>query len=627
MVYTVDLQGRLTFMNDYGRSLLKCAPDEWFERPYLSFVAPEFKEETAIAFEQLLRTGELKGYEFTIQPLHDGEAVWMEVNGRVLYRQGQPIGGLGIARDITERKQSQRRLRMFLRAIESSYDSVAIVELDGTIVYANSATSRTFGRDREAIVGRNAALFYPDDTELPIEALIDLAHHDWHAALGGIPGWSGEAVCQRHNRERFPASISISPIPGDGMNPAMVSISCRDISDQKNIQAELAAKNLELEQASRHKSAFLASMSHELRTPLTSILGFSSLLLQGLFGDLKPKQRDYVRGIEDSGTHLLNLIKDILDLSKVEAGRIDLEVAPCSLVAICQDAIGLVGSQARKKDIDVKLSVDPDLDVIEVDELRFRQMLLNLLSNALKFSEPGSKIGIDARLEGETIALAVWDRGVGIAEEHMELLFRPFQQLDNSLSRAHEGTGLGLALTQQLARLHGGSVTCESRLGEGSRFTIVLPDSRPSAVAAAAPTRASVSARSAVQCDLPILIVEDNDSNARFLCDVLESWGYDIQRETCGRDALAWMAHHAPGLILMDVDLPGPNGLELTQVLRDDPRWVDLPIVAMTALTMRGDRERCLAAGMQDYISKPIDSRRLAALLERYLPAASARES
>jgi len=633
MVYTVDLEGRLTFINDYGRNLLKCYQGEWYQRPYMSFVSPESQEATAAAFARLLETGELKDYEFMIQPL-EGESVCMEVNGRVLYRQGEPIGGLGIARDITERKRAQQRLQMFLRAIESSYDSVAIVELDGTIVYANSATARTFGCDVTEIVGQHASLFYPEDTELTVEASIDRALAEagngdeaGRDSAGELPGWSGEATCQRQNGEQFPAIVSVSPVPGDPSSrrcsPTMVSISCRDISSQKAIQAELAAKNLELEQASRHKSAFLASMSHELRTPLTSILGFSSLLLQGLFGDLSAKQRDYVRGIEDSGTHLLNLIKDILDLSKVEAGRIDLAIAPCSLVAICQDAIGLVSSQTREKRIAVELSISPDLDTIAVDELRFRQMLVNLLSNALKFSEPGSRIGIDAQPNDGTISICVWDRGIGIAEADMNLLFRPFQQLDTSLSRTHEGTGLGLALTQRLAKLHGGSVTCESQLGEGSRFTIVLPDSRPPETIAALEARpATVAPRRSDRGNAPILIVEDNEANATFLCDALESWGYRIRHETCSYDALAWMQRQTPGLILMDINLPDINGLELTQTLRRDPRWADLPIVAMTALTMQGDRERCLEAGMQDYISKPIDSRRLAALVHGYLSAA-----
>lgn len=625
MVYTVDLEGRLTFINSYGQNLLRCYQGEWYQRPYMSFVAPESQEATAAAFASLLQTGELKDYEFMIQPL-EGEPVCMEVNGRVLFRKGQPIGGLGIARDITERKRSEQRLQMFLQAIELSYDSAMIVDLNGTIVYANSATARTFGYDVEAILGQHASIFYPPQAELSIEDLIERALDDTYSeGLGEVAGWSGETICQRQTQDQqFPAIVSVSPIPSDRGRPTMVSITCRDITTQKAIQAELASKNLELEQASRHKSSFLASMSHELRTPLTSILGFSSLLIQELFGELNEKQQSYVQGIEDSGLHLLELIKDILDLSKIEAGKMALDFAPCSLVGICRETIGLVSSQARKKQIAIQLDIVPNLDTIEADELRLRQMLLNLLSNALKFSDPGSQVGLEVSLHDGKIQISVWDQGIGIAETDLDLLFQPFQQIDSSLSRNHEGTGLGLALTNQFAHLHGGHVTCESRLGEGSRFTIVLPDLRPSSTPIshrsplpAPPTLPNPETTN--RTDALILIVEDDPSNATFLQDAIQHWGYRTYHASGGLEALAWLTSHSPDLILMDVNLPDLDGLTVTRQLKLNPYRMHIPIVAMTALVMVGDRERCLAAGMQDYISKPINSDRLAAILERYL--------
>jgi PAS domain S-box-containing protein len=624
MVYTVDLEGRLTFINRYGQNLLRCDEGEWYQKPYISFVAPESQVATAAAFTSLIQTGELKDYEFMIQP-QGGEPVCMEVNGRVLFRKGKLIGGLGIARDITERKRSEQRLQMFLQAIESSYDSVMIVALDGTIVYANSATARTFGYDVEAILGQHSSIFYPQPAELSIEDLIERAvRDDSHDALGGVQGWSGETTCQRQTREQFPAIVSVSPIPSDQGRPTMVSIICRDITTQKAIQAELATKNLELEQASRHKSSFLASMSHELRTPLTSILGFSSLLLQGLFGELNEKQQSYLKGIEDSGLHLLELIKDILDLSKIEAGKIELDFTPCSLAAICRETIDLVSSQARKKQINVELAITPGLDTIEADELRLRQMLLNLLSNALKFSDPGGSVGVEARRCKGEIELSVWDHGIGIAEDDLGLLFQPFQQLDNSLSRNHEGTGLGLALTRQFAHLHGGRVTCRSRLGEGSCFTIYIPDLH--STSSSHLDRLSRPLQP-VQCpsiledraDILILIVEDDPSNATLLTDTIEHWGYQVHHASNGLEALTWITSHTPDLVLMDVNLPDLDGLAVTQQLKLNPHRMHIPIVAMTALAMMGDRERCLAAGMQDYISKPIDNEYLATILERYL--------
>lgn len=266
----------------------------------------------------------------------------------------------------------------------------------------------------------------------------------------------------------------------------------------------------------------------------------------------------------------------------------------------------------------------PNLDTIEADELRLRQMLLNLLSNALKFSDPGSQVGLEVSLDDGKIQISVWDQGIGIAETDLDLLFQPFQQIDSSLSRNHEGTGLGLALTNQFAHLHGGHVTCESRLGEGSRFTIVLPDLRPSSTPISNRSPLPVpptlpSPETTNRTDALILIVEDDPSNATFLQDAIQHWGYRTYHASEGLEALAWLTSHSPDLILMDVNLPDLDGLTVTRQLKLNPYRMHIPIVAMTALVMVGDRERCLAAGMQDYISKPINSDRLAAILERYL--------
>jgi len=646
MVYTVDLEGRLTFINAYGQRLLHCCNNEWLHRPYLDFVAPESRQQTAYAFANLLETGELKDYEFMIQPLA-GAPVCMEVNGRLLYRQGELIGGLGIARDITERKRFEQQLQMFLRAIESAYDSSVIVNLDGQIVYANPATERVFGYDVTEVYGQNAAIFYPQDSQAPLTWLIDQAIRprsemittssstpaiftavstDRLTNRQPTPGWSGEIICRRQTGEHFPAIISVSPILHENGEAMMVSITCRDITNQKAIQAELAAKNIELERASRHKSAFLANMSHELRTPLTAILGFASLLLQEIFGSLSDKQKFYVRSIEDSGAHLLRLIKDILDLSKIEAGKLKLNLNKVRVETVCQEVLMLIKEQAKQRHIQLECQLQPDLKPIEVDELRVRQMLLNLLSNALKFSDPGGSIGLEAEARSGGLYLTVWDEGVGISPEEQVLLFQPFQQLDSSLSREHDGTGLGLALTQKLAILHGGQVICQSTLGKGSRFTIVLPYERSINQEALGLdfipfdlTSNTAPQPNPQNANYHLMLVEDRESNALLICDILHYWGYQVHHVWSGREALMWLNDHQPDLILMDINLPEINGLEVTQRIKQNPQWSHIPVVAMTALAMVGDRERCLAAGVQDYVSKPINYEHLARVIDQHL--------
>ncbi|HIK51391.1 MAG TPA: PAS domain S-box protein [Oscillatoriales cyanobacterium M59_W2019_021] len=633
MVYVVDLAGTLTYINAYGQRLLACEEGWWRGRSYLEFVAPNCRQETAQAFAQLLIAGELKDFEFMLQPL-SGDPIHMEVNGCLLYRQGKPIGGLGIARDITERKRFENQLQMFEKAVESAYDSAAIVDLEGKIMYANSATSRMFDYEPGKLVGNNAAIFYPEDSKVWLEwVLQQVCRPSVGVAANGSPpasGWSGEVICQRRGGEHFPALVSVSPIPNDRGQTTAVSVICRDITTQKATQAELAAKNLELERAGRLKSEFLANMSHELRTPLTSILGFSSLLTQEIFGELNSKQMVYVQRIHDSGEHLLKLIEDVLDLSKVEAGKVKLDIVPISVPQVCETTLALVSEQAAARDIKIQTAIQPDLAPLMADELRVRQMLINLLSNALKFTPSGSTIGLEASARAGYLHLVVWDRGIGIPKDKQALLFKPFQQIENTLRRSHEGTGLGLALTRQLAELHGGTVECESTPGKGSRFTISLPLNLHHAASLDSvepqlpetPMEASQAPERRT-----LLLVEDRQDNAMLLRDILQYWGYDVHHVADGETALDWLSAHRPDLILMDIQLPGLDGLEVTRRIKAHPTWKSIPVVATTALVMMGDRDRCLKAGVDDYLSKPVNCEQLAVVLARHLQSGSRNRS
>ncbi|KPQ34162.1 MAG: Signal transduction histidine kinase [Phormidium sp. OSCR] len=634
MVYAVDLQGKLTFINSYGERLLGCTPQAWKGKCYLDFITPEDRSATAKAFKTLLKTGELKDFQFQVQAA-DKTTRYLEVNGRLLYRQGRLVGGLGIARDITERKQFNRQLQMFMKAVDSAYDSTIIVTAEGTIIYANTATVRMFGYERDVLIGASNGLFYPDFAPVSMEWLLEQALSNEQL------GWSGEVTCQRATGESFPALISVAVMRREDQNRAdlrleqtvgdrslmidTISLIYRDITEQKQSQSELAIKNLELERSSRMKSAFLANMSHELRTPLTSILGFSNLLLQELFGHLNQKQLVYVKRIHESGQHLLRLISDILDLSKVEAGKIELSLTSIPSLKVCNEAIALMSEQARIKNIDVNLhSTDPQKRVL-ADELRLRQMLLNLLSNAIKFSESGTQVNLDVTDDENYLYFTVQDQGIGIPEPQQSLLFQPFQQLDSSLSRHHEGTGLGLALTRKLAELHGGTVTCHSTPGQGSEFTIVLPREagQPVPENAETPWRKTLAPLD-VAATSSLLLVEDHDHNAVLLKDILEFWGYQVHCVSDGYGALAWLDNHCPDGILLDIHLPELDGLTLAREIRSRQELGRIPIIAITALAMPGDRQRCLDAGCNDYLTKPVSCDRLAELLKKHLTVPSA---
>jgi PAS domain S-box-containing protein len=615
IVYTLDLNGNFTFVNSYGLNLVGAAAHEIIGQPYLKIVAPECHAQTLKAFGNLLQTGELRDYEFVVLT-QGGDRVFMEVNGRLLYQDNQLVGALGIARDITERKRFEAQLKMFSKALDSAHDSAVITDLNGQLRYANLATQRIFGHPLAQVQQGSVDVFFP----APDQAA-------WILERATGDGWSGQVVCQRQNGRSFPALVSVSPVCEADGTPTAISIIFRDITQQEQIKAELASKNLELERASRLKSEFLANMSHELRTPMTSILGFSSLLEQQIYGQLNERQHLYITQIHQSGEHLLSLINEVLDLSKIEAGQMDLRPTTISVEVLCQDVLRMVGAQAGAKRLVIHQTVQAGLPTLVADEMRMRQMLLNLLSNAIKFSKPEGEVGLEARQTGDRLVLTVWDQGVGIPKDKQSLLFQPFQQLDSTLSRQYEGTGLGLVLTQRLARLHGGDVSLVSAAGQGARFSIDLPlDCRTRPTPTPIPGQATVDAvppapREGLMADPasgPVLLVEDHPVNAMLLEHMLTYWGYETIHVANGQSALDWLVDHRPMMVLMDVHLPGMDGLEVTRRIRESPEFQDLPIVATTALARQRDRDRCLEAGMQDYLSKPINSAELVSVLAKY---------
>lgn len=396
-----------------------------------------------------------------------------------------------------------------------------------------------------------------------------------------------------------------------------------DITERKQVTEALQHANSEMESAMRAKDEFLATMSHELRTPLNSILGISESLEEQIVGTLNPKQLRYIGIVKESGRHLLELINDILDISKIEAGRMELELQNISVDKLCQSSLRMVRELAQKKSLKVSFEMINQVDVIFGDERRLKQSLVNLFSNAVKFTPAGSHIGLEVcgHPQENEVTFTIWDKGVGIAEQDVKLLFQPFVQLDAGLAREYQGTGLGLALVSQIMRLHGGSVSLESKIGEGSRFTITLPW---------LPEQQNTQFKSMVTSHHPvkktetkhtgsILLVEDTDVIISLMTDYLQYKGYRVLSAHNGMEGLMLAKQERPDLIIMDVMMPVMDGFEATKNIREVDK--NTPIIALTALAMPGDRERCLAAGMNDYLSKPIRIQELADMIEKYLTA------
>jgi signal transduction histidine kinase/CheY-like chemotaxis protein len=372
--------------------------------------------------------------------------------------------------------------------------------------------------------------------------------------------------------------------------------------------SELSAANAGLVRANQLKDEFLAMMSHELRTPLNAILGLTESLQEGTYGLLSERQIKPLRTIEASGRHLLRLITDILDLSKIGAGKIKLQVGTAPVKEVCQVSLQFIQQEAHKKQLRVSFTSDPQVTTVEADERRLEQILVNLLSNAVKFTPQGGSVGLEVKGDAArlVVRLTVWDTGIGIAEKDLPRLFQPFVQLDATLARQYTGTGLGLALVRQLAELHGGSVSVESQVGRGSRFTVTLPwqEKRPAAEGrlgdqgTAAPAVASIQIR--------VLLVEDNESSLSVMQDYLEAKGCQVQVARDGREAIERVQAGPLDIVIMDVQMPGMDGLEAIRRIRALPERANLSIIAMTGLAMPGDEERCREAGANDYLAKPV---------------------
>jgi len=395
--------------------------------------------------------------------------------------------------------------------------------------------------------------------------------------------------------------------------------------------AELSAANAELARTARLKDEFLANMSHELRTPLNAILSLSETLQEAVYGSVNDRQQKALRNIEESGRHLLALINDVLDLSKIGAGKVELDIEPVVVDDVCQAALRLIKETAHHKRLSVASLIDSHVAVVNADMRRLKQILVNLLSNAVKFTPEGGQIGLEVQGDAaqETVRFIIWDTGIGIAAENLSRLFKSFVQIDSRLSRQYEGTGLGLTLVARLVEMHGGSVSVESQLGRGSRFTVSLPwqelevgdrkldaaqgseklDAASGAAQPLAGSNAYLSRRS-------ILVAEDNEMNLQALVDFLTAAEFRVTVARNGVEAIQRAQEDPPNVIIMDIQMPIMDGLEAIGQIRAIPALVRVPIIALTALAMPGDREQCLAAGANSYLSKPVRLKQLVKTIE-----------
>lgn len=466
-IITVDLEDRVTSWNKSAEKIFGYAANEVIGKKLSELIVPLelLKERKQIVRDALAGKG-ISGFE-TLRLRKDGTKIDISLTiSPIINADGNITGLSGILRDITERKRAEEELRRseerYKTTLDGMLEGCQIIGYDWKYLYVNEAAALQGRKAKEELFGHTMMEVYPGIENTEMFALLKSCME--------------KRISHRMENEfTFPDSskgwfeLSMQPVP-EG-----IFVLSLDISERKKAE-ELRIEKERLEYASKSKSEFLTTMSHELRTPLNSILGFSELLKQKMAGELSEKQEHYVENILASGKHLLNLINDILDLSRIEAGKIELTVEKISLPSTIEETVILIKERAAKHNIILKKEIDNKLGFIEADKQRFKQVLFNLLDNAIKFSnEEGGVVTIAVRKVDNKAEISVSDTGIGIKKEDIGKLFKKFQQLESGIARKHGGSGLGLSISKQLVELHGGSISAESKYGEGSKFTFTLP--------------------------------------------------------------------------------------------------------------------------------------------------------
>ncbi|MFZ5628018.1 MAG: PAS domain S-box protein [Spirochaetota bacterium] len=606
------LDGKLLFLNEAFAAMHGYTVDELTGRDLSIFHSPEQLQIVGETIKEMMQTGEFSTREIWHQ-YRDGSVFPTLMSGVVIKDEaGKPAYISATALDITDLKAKEAEIQKLMTAIEQSPVALVITDLEAHIEYVSPAFTQITGYKKEEVIGKHTRLLKSGLN--PTEMYSEL----WQTITSGKT-WHAEWTNKKKNGEIYPERVSILPIYDHRGKVCNYLAIKQDISDRRQAEEARIAREA-ADSANRMKSLFLANMSHEIRTPLNAVIGFAQILQRDK--SLSDKQSQQVATILRSGEHLLSLINDILDLSKIEAGRITLKESGFSLKNLLNDVRVMFSLRAEEKRLSLSVEHDDAVpEFISADEAKIRQILINIVGNAMKFTDAGSialRVRSQARMPEEAndarkteLIMSVADTGPGIATSEQELIFNAFQQSAAQAQKAG-GTGLGLTISRRLAELMGGTLTVESELGKGSTFTLRIP------VIAATHARQKESPSAYAQVTglaegmpkIRILVADDVSANNELIRDMLEPLGFEVRTVQNGREAVEQFQVWKPDAILMDLRMPLMDGFDATRAIRATEAGKSLPIFAVTASTFEDDI-RLQTEGFTGYVRKPFTLSRL----------------
>ena len=636
-----DLDGRVVEMNQEAERSYGWSRDSLIGKPILVIVPIERHDQARDLLVKVKSGEAVRNVEGLRQSKDGGIRSVLLTLSLLRDDEGQPTGIASIAKDITDHKAAEKQLRSMSRVFMEAADPILIEDLKGFVLEMNREAEQTYGWSRDELLGK------------PIRTLVPESRHDQALELlalcrAGEDVRNIEGVRITKTGEEVPVLLTLSLLRDDEDRPVGIASLAKDISAQKAVENELrdyrdhleilvAQRTQELEvvntqladakqsadAANQAKSAFLANMSHELRTPMNAIIGYSEMLVEEAEEMNLDSFKSDLKRIHTAGLHLLALINDVLDLSKIEAGKMDVYLESFDLGVLIDDVVSTVGSLVQKNGNELVVERCGELGIVKADLTKLRQSLFNLISNAAKFTKNGLITLRVARssddVDGDFVTYSVSDSGIGIPPDKIDGLFEEFTQADASTTRDFGGTGLGLTITKRFCEMMGGTISVESESGKGSTFTIQLPAEvlEPVESDTLAPVRtAPVRTESGPIPEGSCILVIDDDPNARDLIRrSLESEGYLVAVAGSADEGLSLARELQPRMITLDVLMPGKDGWSVLRDLKAEPKLRDIPVVM---ISMIEGSEMGFALGATDYLSKPVDREHLRALLLRH---------